>query len=84
MYQGLVDLGLELFKPEGAFYLLPKMKESGKVVHDLYYNYQMITYDGAWFGAPGRVRFSYALDVKKIKEGLRRLKKFLETEYRSY
>jgi hypothetical protein len=37
-------------------------------VHDLYYNYQMITYDGAWFGAPGRVRFSYALDVKKSKK----------------
>lgn len=84
MYDGLKDLGLELWKPEGAFYLLPKIKDSGRAVHDLYYNYQMITYDGAWFGAPGHVRFSYALDVKKIEEGLRRLKKFLETEYRSY
>lgn len=84
MYQGLKDLGLDLWKPEGAFYLLPKFKESGRVVHDLFYNYQMITYDGAWFGAPGRVRFSYALDVKKIEEGLKRLKGFLENEYRSY
>jgi aspartate/methionine/tyrosine aminotransferase len=84
MYEGLCDLGLELFKPEGAFYLLPKFKESGKVVHDLYYNYQMITYDGAWFGAPGRVRFSYALEVAKIQEGLKRLGKFLENEYRAY
>jgi aspartate/methionine/tyrosine aminotransferase len=84
MYQGLADLGLELFKPEGAFYLLPKFKESGRVVHDLYYNYQMITYDGAWFGAPGRVRFSYALDVKKIHEGLKRLEVFLREEYKTY
>jgi len=84
MYEGLKELGLELWKPEGAFYLLPKFKESGKVVHDLYYNYQMITYDGAWFGAPGHVRFSYALDVKKIQEGLKRLGQFLKTEYRSY
>jgi aspartate aminotransferase len=84
MYDGLVELGLELSKPEGAFYLLPKFKESGRVVHDLYYNHQMITYDGAWFGAPGRVRFSYALDVKKIQEGLKRLKKFLDTEYQAY
>ncbi len=84
MYTGMIDLGLELFKPEGAFYLLPKFKDSGRVVHDLYYNYDMITYDGAWFGAPGRVRFSYALDVTKIQEGLKRLQKFLETEYRSY
>jgi aspartate aminotransferase len=84
MHKGMLDLGLELWKPEGAFYLLPKFKESGRVVHDLYYNYQMITYDGAWFGAPGRVRFSYALDVKKIEEGLKRLETFLKKEYTSY
>jgi len=84
MYTGMLELGLELWKPEGAFYVLPKMKNSGRVVSDLYYKYQMITYDGAWFGAPDHVRFSYALDASKIQEGLRRLKKFLDTDYRTY
>ena len=84
VYEGLVDLGLELWKPEGAFYVLPNMKHSGRVVHDLYYTYKMIVYDGAWFGAPDHIRLSYALDVKKIKEGLRRLKIFLNTEYTTY
>lgn len=84
MYSGMRALGLELWEPEGAFYVLPKMRSSGRVVHDLYYTYRMITYDGAWFGAPDRVRFSYALDVSKIEEGLRRLKEFLHKEYRSY
>ena len=84
MYTGMLELGLELWKPEGAFYVLPKLKNSGQAVSDIYYKYQMITYDGAWFGAPDHVRFSYALDVAKIKEGLRRLKKFLDTEYKEY
>jgi aspartate/methionine/tyrosine aminotransferase len=84
MYQGFIDLGLELWKPEGAFYVLPKIKNSTRAMHDLYYNYQLITYDGVWFGAKGRLRFSYALDETKIAEGLTRLRKFLDTEYRSY
>jgi aspartate/methionine/tyrosine aminotransferase len=77
IYQGLVDLGLDLWKPEGAFYVFPKFADSNRVVNDLFYDHRMITYDGAWFGDPTRVRFSYALDVSKIKEGLRRLKKYM-------
>ncbi len=77
IYQGLLELGLELNKPEGAFYVFPKMQNSNKVVNDLYYDYNMVTYDGSWFGFPDHVRFSYALDVEKIKEGLSRLKQYL-------
>jgi aspartate aminotransferase len=84
MYQGMKALGLGLSEPEGAFYVLPALKQSGRVVSDLYYTYRMITYDGAWFGAPDHVRFSYALDVAKIDEGLRRLKEFLGNEYTHY
>ncbi len=82
IYEGLRELGLDLWKPEGAFYVFPKMKNSEKVVSDLYHKYQMIVYDGAWFGDPERVRFSYALDVEKIKEGLRRLRGYLSKEYK--
>jgi aspartate aminotransferase len=78
IYQGLVDLGLDLQKPEGAFYVFPKFENSSRVVNDLFYDYRMITYDGTWFGSPGRVRFSYALDVSKIKEGLRRLEAYMK------
>lgn len=84
MYDGMKSLGLELWKPEGAFYVFPKFKDSGRVVSDLFYTHKVITYDGAWFGSPDRVRFSYALDAAKIEEGLRRLKVFLETDYAAY
>jgi aspartate aminotransferase len=82
IFSGLQELGLQLWRPEGAFYVFPKLKNPSKVVSDLYYKYKMITYDGTWFGDSERVRFSYALDVEKIKEGLKRLKKYLAKEYK--
>ena len=81
IYNGLKDLGLNLWQPEGAFYVFPKMNNPQKVVEDLYYKYNIIVYNGEWFGAPSRIRFSYALDKEKIQEGLNRLKKYLNTEY---
>jgi hypothetical protein len=44
----------------------------------MFYDHQVITYLGEWFGAPDRVRFSYALDVDKIEEGLSRVEKYLK------
>ncbi len=84
MYRGMKDLGLDVWEPEGAFYILPKFKNPDRAMHDLYYNHNIITYNGEWFGAPDRLRFSYALDVAKIQEGLKRVKNFLESEYQTY
>jgi len=74
IYQGLKDIGLDLWKPEGAFYVLPKVPSPEKFVSKLYTDYNVIVYLGSWFGAPDRVRLSYALDEKEIKEGLNRIK----------
>ena len=82
---GLKKLGFDLWRPEGAFYVFPKVKRnSGRVMNELFYDYKVITYDGAWFGAPDHVRFSYALTMEKIEEGLARLKEFLRTDYLQY
>ena len=43
----------------------------------MFKKYKVITYLGEWFGADDRVRFSYALNVEKIEEGFRRIKKYL-------
>jgi aspartate/methionine/tyrosine aminotransferase len=79
IYEGLSSMGLSLWKPEGAFYVLPKIKNPTDFVWDMFKKYKVITYPGEWFGANDRVRFSYALDIDKIKEGLKRVKKYLET-----
>ncbi len=79
VYKGLMDLGLELWNPEGAFYVLPKVKDPRKMVWDLFKKHKVITYLGEWFGAPDRIRLSYALDVDKIEEGLSRIEKYLDS-----
>lgn len=84
MYAGMRDLELDVWEPEGAFYILPKFKNPERAMHDLYYNYKIITYNGEWFGAPDRLRFSYALDKEKIEEGLRRVRVFLQNEHKAY
>lgn len=77
IYDGLQKLGLELWRPEGAFYVLPKINEPRDAVWNLFKKYNVITYLGEWFGAEDRIRLSYALDVDKIEEGLKRIEKYL-------
>jgi len=78
IYNGLSELGLEVWKPEGAFYVLPKIKNSRKMLTDLYTKHKVITYLGEWFGAPGHLRLSYALDTEKIEKGLQKIKLCME------
>lgn len=78
IHGGLVGMGFDLWKPEGAFYVLPKIKNSARAVSELFYKHKVIVYDGAWFGAPGRIRLSYALELPKIKEGLARIKHYIK------
>jgi len=73
IFQGLTDLGFEMWRPEGAFYVLPKCKRSREFVNLLFQDYKVITYLGEWFGAPDHIRLSYALDAKRIEEGLNRI-----------
>lgn len=77
IYEGLGKLGLELWKPEGAFYVLPKIKNPKETVWNLFKKHNVITYLGNWFGAEERIRLSYALNVDKIEEGLKRIGKYL-------
>ncbi|MBD3310387.1 aminotransferase class I/II-fold pyridoxal phosphate-dependent enzyme [Candidatus Woesearchaeota archaeon] len=79
IYEGLVGLGLELWKPEGAFYVLPKIPEPKRFVLDMFKKHKVITYIGDWFGAPKRVRFSYALDSERIELGLKRVRKYIDS-----
>ncbi len=78
IYEGMAAIGLDLWKPEGAFYVLPRIEDPADFVWDMFTDHKVITYLGEWFGAPDRVRFSYALDVDKIEEGLDRVNGYLK------
>ena len=77
--------------PGGAFYAFPDfgyyMGKSfdGKIIKDsfdlceIFLNEAYVaTIPGDGFGAPGYVRFSYAIDEKTIKEGIDRVKKIIQ------
>ncbi len=81
IYDEIQKLDLPVWKPEGAFYVFVTIENPQKVMEDLYYMYDMIVYNGEWFGTKNRIRLSYALDKEKIIEGMRRLKHYLENEY---
>ncbi len=79
IYKALIDLGFDLWRPEGAFYVLPKCKNAREFVTCLYRDHKVIVYLGEWFGAPGHIRLSYALEINEMKEGLKRIATAMKT-----
>ncbi len=77
IYRGLLDLGFDVWRPEGAFYVMPRVQDPEDFVWQLYHEHKVITYLGEWFGSPTRVRLSYALDIEKIEAGLGRIRAYL-------
>lgn len=78
--EGLTDLGFDLWKPEGAFYVFPKPPKGidpKRLVWEMYDKHKVISYLGEWFGNPKRVRFSYALDLEKIEQGLKLVEEYI-------
>ncbi len=79
--------GISCLKPKGAFYafanvsgILEKekvMKDSTSLAEKLLVEANVAVVPGAAFGDDNYIRFSYATSLKKIKEGVERIKKFL-------
>ncbi len=78
-------------EPKGAFYAFPDFSSylntytNGKVITDtfdiseyLLKEARIVTVPGDGFGAPGHIRFSYAVSSNTIKEGMNKLKLALD------
>tara|TARA_B100001996_G_scaffold178876_2_gene136561 strand:+ start:11793 stop:12989 length:1197 start_codon:yes stop_codon:yes gene_type:complete len=81
---------IDCLMPGGAFYAFPNFNYyigktyKNKMIHDsfdlceIFLNEAYVaTIPGDGFGAPGYVRFSYAIDEKIIKDGLERIEKII-------
>ncbi|MEP6919792.1 MAG: pyridoxal phosphate-dependent aminotransferase [bacterium] len=72
--------------PEGAFYAFPnvsgcfgsEIKTSGQFAERLLEEEQTVVTDGAAFGAEGYIRISYATSMEQLREGVTRIKRFVE------
>ena len=74
--------GLSVRKPEGAFYLFVNIKDisddSIEFCKDLLQEAGVAVVPGVGFGSEGYFRFSFATDITTIREGIRRIGKFVE------
>lgn len=84
IYEGLKKIGLEVFEPEGAFYIWPKIGgfglSSGEFCERLLYEKKCAIVPGNAFGSCGEgfARISYAYSVKHITTALERIGEFVE------
>ncbi|PWO36926.1 pyridoxal phosphate-dependent aminotransferase, partial [Streptococcus pyogenes] len=80
--------GFEVVKPQGAFYFFPNVKKAMEMTgfsdvtsfaNAILEEVGLAVVSGAGFGAPENVRLSYATDIKTLKEAVRRLHVFMES-----
>ena len=83
--------GLNVIKPQGAFYLLPDVKEAVektgyKNVDDfagaLLTEAKVAVIPGSGFGSPDTIRLSYATSIDLFEEAIRRIKEFVEANWK--
>ena len=85
IYNGLRDIGVESFEPEGAFYIYPNIGKFGLTSEEfcerLLYEHKCAIVPGVAFGAAGEgfARISYAYSVKHINQALERMEAFIKT-----
>jgi len=74
--------GLSVAKPEGAFYLFVNIKDitddSIEFCKELLQEVGVAVVPGIGFGSEGYFRFSFATDMTSIREGIRRIEKFVK------
>ena len=82
LFDTLKDIGFEVERPQGTFYIFPKALEDDAVAFSkkaLKYDLIMVPADN--FGAPGYVRLAYCIDTEKVKRSLPVLRKFAHEVY---
>lgn len=83
VYGRLVEMGMEVQKPQGAFYLFPSIQKYGmdsetfclRMIQEA----KLAAVPGSCFGADGYIRLSYCYVDDELRQCLDRLERFLTT-----
>jgi aspartate aminotransferase len=71
LYGALSEMGYEIVKPKGAFYLFPKSPIEDDVLFVRYLQQEhVLAVPGTGFGTPGHVRISYCVEDRVIERSL--------------
>lgn len=83
LYQCFTELGFEVARPDGTFYIMPKALEEDAVAFcrkALQYDLVFVPCDT--FCAPGYFRVAYCIATEKVERSLPVIRRFVEETYR--
>lgn len=79
LYDGLTDIGYEVIKPDGAFYMFVKsLEEDAYKFFERAKKFELLLVPSDDFGCTGFVRISYCVDTDLIERSLDAFKKLFE------
>ena len=84
LYQHLTKLGFECIKPQGAFYLFPKVPDGNdKAFCELAKKYNILLVPGSSFAGKGHFRLSYCVSKEQILRSLPAFEKLAKEIFHS-
>jgi aminotransferase len=84
VYNRLINLGMEVYLPEGAFYIFPSIKkynmDSETLCELLLKEAKVAVVPGSAFGTGGEgyMRISYSYSIPVLEEGLNRIENWVK------
>ena len=82
LYDALKELGFEVVKPDGTFYIFPKaLEEDANAFCMKAKKHDLIFVPSDNFGVPGYFRMAYCIDTEKVKRAIPAIRKFVKEEY---
>ncbi len=80
LYDALTDLGLEIVKPGGTFYMMPKapVPDSVEFCMKAFEEQDLVLVPTDSFGCPGYFRIAYCVDTEKAERSLEAFKRLLK------
>ena len=83
IYDKLVELGFNVVRPGGTFYIFPQALEEDAVAFcKKAMEYDLIFVPSNGFGVEGYFRMAYCIDTEKVERALPILEKFVKENYR--
>ncbi|MDM5224345.1 aminotransferase A [Peribacillus sp. NJ11] len=85
IYKRLLSIGMEVSKPQGAFYIFPSIKHTNKMsaefALELLESAGVAVVPGDVFSKAGEgyIRISYANDMKLLEEGMNRIEQYVNS-----
>lgn len=82
LYNTFRELGFEVQKPDGTFYIMPKALEEDAVAFcKKALDYDLILVPCEGFYAPGYFRVAYCIDTEKVERSLPVIRRFVKEQY---